>query len=176
MNNLPEHLPQLALPPLPASRLALAEGPDGRPVATILDPQRSKAVVLTPEEWVRQHFVAWLINEKAYPRSLVVNELGLRVNGRPRRADTVVFTPDLRPLMVVEYKRASVAITQKVFDQIVRYNMTFQAPYVAVSNGLRHFCCRIDFATHSYAFLREFPSYPELHPCAESPELSEQSD
>lgn len=154
MNNRPEHLPVLNLPPF---RPELSRTADG--LLTALDPLRGKYVALTPEEWVRLHFTNWLTAYKGYPASLVVNELGLRLNGRLRRADTVVYDKCLKPLMVIEYKRASVSVTQKVFDQIVRYNMVFHAPYIAVSNGLTHYCCHIDFATRSYTFLKEFPDY-----------------
>ena len=152
-----QHLPQLNLPPVTPSISVTDDG-----ILSIFDPLRNKAVALTPEEWVRQHFVGWLTGHLGYPASFVVNELGLKVNGRQRRADTVVFDTHLHELMVVEYKRPSVEITQKVFDQIVRYNMTFVAPYVAVSNGLRHFCCRINFANHTYTFLKQFPRYDDL--------------
>lgn len=148
--------PQLNLPDIDPD-VRVVEG-----VLSVYDALRQKYVALTPEEWVRQHFAAWLVASRGFPRSLIANELGLRVNGRMRRADTVVYSPALLPLMVVEYKNAEVKITQKVFDQIVRYNMVFQAPYVAVSNGMQHYCCRIDFENHSYAFLRDFPTWADL--------------
>lgn len=131
-------------------------------VLSIYDALRQKYVALTPEEWVRQHFTMWLINHRGFPRSFMANEVGLTVNGRQRRADTVVFTTTLQPLMVIEYKNAAVRITQKVFDQIVRYNMVYNAPYLAVSNGMNHYCCKIDFENHSYSFLREVPNWHEL--------------
>lgn len=88
---------------------------------------------------------------------MVVNELGLRLNGRQRRADTLVYDRSLRPLMVVEYKRPSVAVTQRVFDQVVRYNIVFRAPYIAVSNGLHHYCCRIHSSGEGMSSCRDFP-------------------
>jgi len=157
MKKATEHLPVLNLPAFEPEICVTSGG-----VLSIRDNQRGKYVALTPEEWVRQHFVRWLTGVKGYPESLVINEVGLTVNGRQRRADTVVYSRNLRPLMIVEYKRASVAVTQKVFDQIVRYNMTFLAPYITVSNGLCHYCCRIDFDRHTYSFLTDIPDYSEL--------------
>ncbi len=157
MNINPEQMPRLNLPHF-SPELKLTD--DG--VLSIYDRLRAKYVVLTPEEWVRQHFTNWMLNHKGYPARLVVNELGLKLNGRRRRADTVVYDRRLRPVMVIEYKRSTVRVTQEVFDQIVRYNMTFKAPFIAVSNGMTHYCCRIDFATHEYQFLKEFPDYPAI--------------
>ena len=148
--------PRLNLPPI-SPRIENCGG-----TLSIYDNLRHKFVALTPEEWVRQHFTAWLINSKGYPRSLIANEIGLKVNGRPRRADTVVYDHSLRPIAVVEYKNADIAVTQQVFDQIVRYNMVFRAPCVMVSNGIHHFCCAIDFGKHSYTFLRDVPDWEKL--------------
>lgn len=149
-------LPQLNLPPIRA-----VVSTDG-PFPTILDPLRNKMVALTPEEWVRQHFAGWLVSHKGYPATLIANEIGLKINGRQRRADTIVYSRDLTPLAVIEYKNAGIAISQKTFDQIVRYNMIFQAPCVMVSNGLTHYCCAIDFTTRTYRFLESVPDYEAL--------------
>ena len=129
--------------------------PDGS--LQIYDVLRRKYVALTPEEWVRQHFVHWLIDVKGYPASLTANEVGLRLNGTLRRCDTVVFGTDGCPAMVVEYKAPEVAVTQKVFDQIARYNLVMKARYLVVSNGLVHYCCRYDHEVGTYAFVREIP-------------------
>jgi len=145
---------------LPAFDARLQRTPGGG--IQIYDILRRKYVALTPEEWVRQHFVHWLLNEKHYPASLTANEVGLRLNGTLRRCDTVVFGLDRHPAMVVEYKAPEVAVTQKVFDQIARYNIVMQAAYLAVSNGLVHYCCRYDHARGRYAFVREIPSWNEL--------------
>lgn len=128
----------------------------------IFDIVRKKFVALTPEEWVRQHFVSFLISHKGYPASLMNNEIALTLNGTRRRCDSVVFDRQGKPFVIIEYKAASVAITQAVFDQIVRYNMVLQAQYLIVSNGLSHYCCRIDYTNHSYTFLPDIPSYSEL--------------
>ena len=128
----------------------------------IYDDLRRKFVALTPEEWVRQHFVHWLLDVKHYPASLTANEVGLRLNGTLRRCDTVVFGRDGLPAVVVVYKAPEVAITQRVFDQIARYNLVMRAGYLVVSNGLDHYCCRYDHATGRYAFVREVPAWENL--------------
>ncbi|MDE6134366.1 MAG: type I restriction enzyme HsdR N-terminal domain-containing protein [Muribaculaceae bacterium] len=126
----------------------------------IYDRLRRKWVALTPEEWVRQSFVNYLVEVRGYPAALMANETEIRLNGLSRRCDTVVFDRRLRPRMVVEYKAPSVAVSQKVFDQIARYNMVLEAPVLVVSNGLRHYCCR--FSEGAYRFLREVPDYTAL--------------
>ncbi len=128
----------------------------------VYDSLRRKWLVLTPEEWVRQHFVNYLVSEKDFPRELMANEISLRFNGMVRRCDTVVYDRNLRPLVIVEYKAPEIAITQKVFDQIARYNSVLNAPYLIVSNGMQHYRCRFDSSSDRYSFLREIPSYGEL--------------
>lgn len=128
----------------------------------ILDVIRRQYVALTPEEWVRQNFVHFLIEYKGYPQSLMANEVQLKLNGMSRRCDTVVYDRTLRPRVIVEYKAPSVSITQKVFEQICRYNMVLQVDYLIVSNGLAHYCCLIDYPTRSYTFLQEIPEYQSL--------------
>lgn len=128
----------------------------------IFDRLRGKFVALTPEEWVRQHFVAFLIDHKGFPVGLMANEVSLSLNGTSRRSDTVVYNSSAQPLVIVEYKAPTVKISQKTFDQIIRYNMVFHAPYLIVSNGINHYCCHIDFEKKSYEFLPDIPSYQEL--------------
>ncbi|MCD8309662.1 MAG: type I restriction enzyme HsdR N-terminal domain-containing protein [Prevotellaceae bacterium] len=128
----------------------------------IFDEVRRRFVALTPEEWVRQHFVHFLLYDKGYPKALLANEVRLTLNGTIKRCDTLLYRPDLTPRMVVEYKAPDVEITQDVFNQITRYNHALHADYLTVSNGLRHYCCRIDYATGSYTFLPDIPSYNEL--------------
>lgn len=128
----------------------------------IFDRLRGKFVALTPEEWVRQHFVAFLIGHKGFPVGLMANEVSLSLNGTSRRSDTVVYNSSAQPLVIVEYKAPTVKISQKTFDQIIRYNMVFHAPYLIVSNGINHYCCHIDFEKKSYEFLPDIPSYQEL--------------
>lgn len=129
---------------------------------TILDVLRRKYVALTPEEWVRQHFVHFLIGHKGYPPALLANEIELRSGSKRLRCDSVLYDSSLRPRMIIEYKAPTVAIQQKVFDQISVYNMLLHVDYLVVSNGLNHYCCRMDYANHRYVFLREIPDYQEL--------------
>ena len=128
----------------------------------IWDRLRKRWVTLTPEEWVRQHFVEWLISQKQFPAALMGNEVSLTQNGISRRCDTVVADHTGQPLVIVEYKAPNITVTQKTFDQIVRYNMVLHARYLIVSNGLSHYCCRINYDTGSYEFLQDVPCYGEL--------------
>jgi hypothetical protein len=128
----------------------------------IFDPLRRKYVALTPEEWVRQHFVNYLIIEKHYPDSLLGNEITLRQNEISKRCDTIVYSRFLGPLMIVEYKSPDVPIKRAVFDQICRYNALLKVRYLTVSNGISHFCCRIDYETQAYTYLKSIPNYDEL--------------
>lgn len=143
---------------LPAFDVALQRRPDG--TVSIYDPLRRKWLVATPEEWVRQHFVNYLIDHLGFPRSFIANEVGLTLNGMPRRCDTIIYTRGLAPLCIVEYKRPTVAITPKVFDQIARYNSVLGAPYLIVSNGLHHYCCH--YTSAGYTFVPTIPTYAEM--------------
>ena len=127
--------------------------------AVVLDPLRRRWVALTPEEWVRQHFVNLLVSEKHYPATLVANEVQLSVGEKVMRADTVVYDRTLRPRMIVEYKAPTVAITQKVFDQISVYNLLLRVDYLAVSNGRQHYVCRMDYDNEKYSFLEDHRDY-----------------
>ncbi len=133
---------------------------NGRPV--IFDFIRRRYVALTPEEWVRQHFVHFLIEHKGYPRALMANEVQLNLNHTKKRCDTVLYRRDLTAQMILEYKAPDVEITQAVFDQIGRYNLVLHVDYLVVSNGLRHYCCRMDYARNQYQFLSDIPSYEKL--------------
>ena len=133
---------------------------DGKPF--ILDVIRRQYVALTPEEWVRQHFVHFLIDDRGFPQSLMANEVQLKLNGMSRRCDTVVYDRTLRPRVIIEYKAPTVNITRKVFDQICRYNMVLRVDYLIVSNGLVHYCCKVDYDARSYTFLSEIPDYGQV--------------
>lgn len=126
----------------------------------IYDRLRKKYVVSTPEEWVRQHFVNYLIEHLGFPESFIANEKGLKLNDMQRRCDTIIYSRNLTPLCIVEYKRPSVEITASVFDQIARYNSVIKAPYLIVSNGLKIYCCRFEGA--GYKFLEAIPAYEEM--------------
>lgn len=128
----------------------------------IFDILRKRYIALTPEEWVRQHFIHFLTEHKGYPAALMANEISLNIGNKKLRADSVLYDRRLQPRMIVEYKAPSVAITQKVFDQITVYNMLLHVDYLVVSNGLKHYCCRMDYDNRSYEFLSDIPSYNEL--------------
>ncbi len=128
----------------------------------IFDEIRKKFLVLTPEEWVRQNFIRYLIDEKKFPASLMAIETGLKLNQNQFRADLLVYGKNGKPLLIVEFKAPEVKITQKTFDQIARYNLTFQVPYLIVSNGLEHYCCQVDFAERKYLFFPQVPLYTDL--------------
>lgn len=149
------HYRELNLPPHP---LHIEKRDDHYEV---FDSLRRKWVQLTDEEWVRQNFTAHLIADLGYPPSVMANEIGLTLNRTRRRADTIVFGRDGSPMIIIEFKAPTVEITQTVFDQIVRYNMTMRANILIVSNGLSHYCCLIDYTDSTYRFLPSIPSYAE---------------
>ena len=147
---------ELNLPPIDKKIIQ-----DGDKVS-IFDVIRRRYVALTPEEWVRQHFVHFLIDEKGFPLSHMSNEVQVKLNGMSRRCDTVLYDKSLQPILIAEYKAPTVDITQKVFDQICRYNIVLHVKYLIVSNGLSHYCCQIDYENGSYTFLPDIPTYEEL--------------
>lgn len=128
----------------------------------IYDPIRKKNVALTPEEWVRQHFVNYLITEKEYPSERLANEVTIAVNGLNRRCDTVIYNAYLEPIGIIEYKSHQVKITQEVFEQIARYNIPLRVRYLIITNGLQHYCCEINYQKGSYAYLEDIPCYLHL--------------
>ncbi len=125
----------------------------------IFDILRRKYVFLTPEEWVRQHFVHLLINEYQYPKSLLKNEGGLTYNRLTKRTDIVVYDREGKPFMVIECKGANIAISQSTFEQAAQYNHTLKAPYLTVTNGLLYYCVAIDHTTKNFAFLPDMPPF-----------------
>lgn len=127
--------------------------------ASIFDILRKKFVILTPEEWVRQHFVNFLIHHYRYPRSLIRLESGLRYNHLQKRSDIQVFDREGNIFLVVECKSADVKISQNTFEQVARYNHTLKAKHLAVTNGLQHFCCSVDHQKNSYNFLDDLPVF-----------------
>lgn len=144
---------------LPACELRLRDE-GGR--ATVFDALRGKWVALTPEEWVRQNFVSYLIRCKSYPAGLIANEVELRVGDKRVRCDSVVYDNQLRPRMIIEYKAPEVALTRHVFDQAMAYNTVLHADWLVVSNGLRHACCKIDYPGRSWVFVDYIPDYAEI--------------
>ncbi|MBE7647586.1 type I restriction enzyme HsdR N-terminal domain-containing protein [Tenacibaculum finnmarkense] len=125
----------------------------------IFDNLRKKHLVLTPEEWVRQHFVRFLMEEKKYPATLIAIEKQLIINNLKKRTDIVIFSSDGTPNIIVECKAPKIKIAQDTFDQIARYNLKLNANYLIVTNGLEHYFCQLDKENETYIFLRDIPDY-----------------
>ncbi len=130
---------------------------------TIFDILRRRYVKLTPEEWVRQHFVHFLINEKGYPQTLLANEVKLQMGDKSMRADSVLYDRELHPRLIVEYKAPTIEITQRVFEQISAYNLLLHVDFLIVSNGMQHYCCRMNYEQNTYEFLTEIPNYYQIN-------------
>jgi len=128
----------------------------------VLDVYRKRFVKLTPEEEVRQRFARYLVEEKGFPASLVMTEYALKLNTMSRRCDILVHKPAGHPVLLVECKAPEVNINQASFDQVARYNLAFRVRYLIVTNGLKHYCCQIDFESGKITFLKEIPSYDSL--------------
>lgn len=125
----------------------------------IFDAIRKKYLVLTPEEWVRQNFIQYLINEKQFPKSLIAIEAGLKYNQLQKRLDVLVYNKEGAPHLIIECKAPEVKITQDVFDQVARYNFIFKAKYLVVTNGLQHFCCEMNYTDNSFQYIEQIPAF-----------------
>ena len=147
------NLPQLNLP-IAALKTKLVEG-----TTQVFDAVRKKYLVLTPEEWVRQHFIHYLNQEKNYPLGLMEVEKMVKYNGMQTRADIVLYAADGKPNMIVECKAPNVKITQDAFNQIAKYNFKLQVSFLVVTNGIQHFCCQMDYEKNKIIFLNEVPIY-----------------
>jgi hypothetical protein len=128
----------------------------------ILDPIRKKFVKLTPEEWVRQNFVQYLIHAGKYPPGLIGIEVMSKYNNLRKRVDILIHDRSGKPVLIVECKSDEVEINDKVFDQIVCYNMGFRVPYIIVTNGIVHYACKVDCEENTYEFLDVIPLYQDL--------------
>jgi len=128
----------------------------------VFDRLRKQFVRLTPEEYVRQQFVSFLIEHKGYPSSRLANEISITLGNVRKRCDTVLYDNYLQPVMIIEYKAPTTIISQKTFDQIARYNFALQVPWLIISNGIQHFCCRTDREKNEYAFVNEIPEYEKI--------------
>ena len=126
---------------------------------SIYDINRKKFVVLTPEEWVRQNMVQYLIIELRYPASLIKIEGSLRFNNRIKRSDIVVYNRNGNPFLIVECKSYKTKITQLTFDQVAVYNQSIMAEFILVTNGMQHFCCHMDFEKNKIEFVDEIPKF-----------------
>ncbi len=125
----------------------------------IFDNIRKKFVALTPEEWVRQNFAQYLIQEKKFPASLIAVEMKVTYNRKPQRGDIIIYDQTAKPHTVVECKAPNVKITQDVFYQAARYNSQLMAKYIIVTNGLHHYCCKMDYQGSQHKFLQEVPNW-----------------
>lgn len=143
----------LNLPPYPF-RLKQEDGK-----VFIFDELRKRYLLVTPEEWVRQHWVQYLINQKRYPKTLIQCEGGLKLNELQKRTDLLIFNRTGEKILIAEFKAPSVKITQEAFDQIARYNLIHRVPLLVVSNGLQHYYCHIDFERKSYQYIEDLPDF-----------------
>ena len=144
---------------LPPYQIKITEKGEKRHIFDFL---RRKYVALTPEEWVRQHFVHFLVEHKGYPKGLLANEVELKVGEKRLRCDTLLYNKEAKPRMIIEYKAPTIQLQQKTFDQISVYNLLLKVDYLIVSNGLQHFCCKMDYAEQRYIFLKDVPDYEIL--------------
>ncbi|WP_306568131.1 type I restriction enzyme HsdR N-terminal domain-containing protein [Flavobacterium lindanitolerans] len=126
---------------------------------SIFDEIRKKFIILTPEEWVRQNVVQYLLQEKKYPKSYINVEKVIKINGLVKRYDVVVFQPNGKLFLLVECKSTDIVINQTTFDQIARYNMVLESEYLMVTNGLNHYFCQMDYQNEKYNFLKELPAF-----------------
>ena len=128
----------------------------------IFDGIRKKFITLTSEEWVRQHVVAYLVTGKNVPSSLIGIEVSMKINSLQKRGDIVVYNKSGKPCMIIECKAPEIRITQDVFEQVARYNMTLNVSYLVVTNGLEHYACFIDHENSEYQFLKDIPDFNEM--------------
>lgn len=145
--------PKLNLPQAP---LRLRAHSDGTPREQVWDPLRRRWLLLTPEEWVRQHFVHYLVSDRGVEKHCIVQEHQLTVGEMSLRADIVVYRGAV-PLLIVECKAPQVEITQQVFDQVAHYNMALGVRYLVVTNGMSHYCCEIEYESVTYKFIKNIP-------------------
>ncbi len=133
-------------------------------VQEIFDAFRRKFVKLTPEEWVRQNLLHFLVKEKGYPTSLIAVEYSLTFNGQKKRCDALIFNSLAQPLVLVECKSEQVVLTQKILEQVSRYNFTLNVPYLLISNGLKHYMLSIkpQHASQKIELLQQIPFFQEL--------------
>ena len=146
-------MPQLNLPNA-VLKTKLVEG-----TTQVFDAVRKKYLVLTPEEWVRQHFIHYLNSKKKYPLGLMGVEKMVKYNEQSTRADIVLYTNEGKPNMIVECKAPKVKITQDAFNQIAKYNFKLRVDFLVVTNGMQHFCCAMDYENNKITFLKEVPGY-----------------
>jgi hypothetical protein len=152
-------VPDLPRLNFPVSKFRL-ENRDGK--LFIFDVSRKRYVALTPEEWVRQNCLHYLRDHKHFPVGVMAVEKSLILNRQQMRCDIIAYSKQSKPILLVECKAPDVAIDQSTFDQIIVYNMQFKVPYLFVTNGIKHFCCRVDLNSSSISFVDEIPKYHEI--------------
>jgi len=128
----------------------------------VFDTIRKKYVALQPEEWVRQQFIGFLVSRKNYPASLIAIEKGLAINGLQKRFDAVVFNRNGKPVALIEFKAPQVKLDDNTFRQVAAYNLNMRVKYLIISNGLKHYCCEMDYEKNSFRFLKDIPDYGAL--------------
>ena len=146
---------------LPQYNFRLRKNTDGK--TEIFDAIRKRFYVLTPEEWVRQNFIQYLIQEKEFPASLMSIEKGLKLNGMQKRTDIVQYNKSGNPVLIVECKAPEIKLTQDTFDQAARYNLTLHVDYLIITNGLEHYACKMNYQEHKIQFLKAIPNFKELN-------------
>ncbi len=146
---------------LPEYQFRLRKNGEGK--TEIFDAIRKRFYVLTPEEWVRQNFIKYLIQEKHFPASLMAIEKGLKLNGMKKRTDIVQYNTTGSPILIVECKAPEIKLSQDTFDQAARYNLTLKVDYLIITNGLEHFACKMNYAENRIHFLKEIPQFESLH-------------
>ncbi|MHB9056624.1 MAG: type I restriction enzyme HsdR N-terminal domain-containing protein [Paludibacteraceae bacterium] len=129
---------------------------------SILDMFRKRYVKLTPEEWVRQNFLRFLVEEKGFPAALIAVEKQLNINGMKKRCDAVFYNIHAIPQIIIEFKAPNIPLNQVVFDQVAVYNAKLKVQYFMVSNGMEHYCCRVNTESASYEFYEEIPEYDQI--------------
>jgi predicted type IV restriction endonuclease len=144
---------------LPQYSCKIKKEPDGE---RIFDPIRARYVALTPEEWVRQHFLNYMITCLGYSPGLIKVEASFRLNSMLRRADILVFSRTGVPVLIVECKAPEVKINQLVFDQIINYNFNYGLKYLIVTNGIKHYAAEVDMDLKKFCFLEKMPEFKDI--------------
>ncbi|WP_439184074.1 type I restriction enzyme HsdR N-terminal domain-containing protein [Carboxylicivirga taeanensis] len=129
----------------------------------VFDEVRKKYVVLTPEEWVRQHFIHYLVKHLNYSPGLVAVEIPVKVNGLSQRADIVLYNKKGKPVVIVECKAPDVPVTRRVFNQAARYNTQLKVDYLIVTNGLQHYCARLLDEQGNYELQNAIPTAGDVY-------------
>ena len=130
----------------------------------IFDAIRRKYVLLTPEEWVRQHFIQYLVQDKGFPASLIAVEKEFSFNRMKKRTDILAYNRQGEPVLLVECKSPAVPVTRAVFDQIGLYNLSYNVPWLVVTNGMKHYCCRFEGTKAGYQFTDRIPEWNDIQP------------